>query len=94
MPLGIWFSGPQLFQFHKGTIRTSGRVMMLHFVMYFNSIKVRLEPHFTIIIKDRILFQFHKGTIRTSIFVNQNNYYVSFQFHKGTIRTLFWFSRF
>ena len=35
-------------------------------VLYFNSIKVRLELFiFSILIHFKIIFQFHKGTIRT-----------------------------
>ena len=34
----------RLFQFHKGTIRTYGRVAGRVRILHFNSIKVRLEP--------------------------------------------------
>ena len=33
----------QLFQFHKGTIRTNQNTMIISLILYFNSIKVRLE---------------------------------------------------
>ena len=33
-----------VFQFHKGTIRTPAPLMFLNVIIYFNSIKVRLEP--------------------------------------------------
>ena len=53
------------FQFHKGTIRTTGRSSSGTLNGYFNSIKVRLEQKR----KDKAAvtkqFQFHKGTIRT-----------------------------
>ena len=34
----------QAFQFHKGTIRTREKSMLVLIQLYFNSIKVRLEP--------------------------------------------------
>ena len=51
----------------------------MHLLLYFNSIKVRLErssqdwtyPHFP-------LFQFHKGTIRTINFSVSNNKLANF----------------
>ena len=55
-----------VFQFHKGTIRTDFSVAICLVILYFNSIKVRLElvafPLYTV----EIAFQFHKGTIRTA----------------------------
>ena len=57
----------RLFQFHKGTIRTSdGRQREMEDFYNFNSIKVRLELYDG----ERVFygvngFQFHKGTIRT-----------------------------
>ena len=32
-----------IFQFHKGTIRTSYKCMLANLLLYFNSIKVQLE---------------------------------------------------
>ena len=55
----------RIFQFHKGTIRTLLPCRLMIIVVYFNSIKVRLEqqiPKATTLI---VGFQFHKGTIRT-----------------------------
>ena len=54
-----------LFQFHKGTIRTI--VVFRYWIMliYFNSIKVRLELFGVWQEIGRLSFQFHKGTIRT-----------------------------
>ena len=60
-------------------------------LLYFNSIKVRLEryedaginPYFA-------LFQFHKGTIRTTYDDDHLPLFSLFQFHKGTIRTKIW----
>ena len=55
-----------LFQFHKGTIRTSGSsVFVIQNVRNFNSIKVQLEHAITLKTGKADLFQFHKGTIRT-----------------------------
>ena len=55
--------------------------------MYFNSIKVQLEPE--ILEKNgwKDEFQFHKGTIRTQSSHGACKIHFSFQFHKGTIRT-------
>ena len=55
------------FQFHKGAIRTSVKVLTDITEANFNSIKVRLE-----LIRDSFsagstAFQFHKGAIRTSL---------------------------
>ena len=33
-----------IFQFHKGAIRTTDKAKNFHPLVYFNSIKVRLEP--------------------------------------------------
>ena len=55
----------QIFQFHKGTIRTLGYEPSWNEVAYFNSIKVRLERCARSLQKCAVLFQFHKGTIRT-----------------------------
>ena len=53
------------FQFHKGTIRTVCKTTAPPSLLYFNSIKVRLE--LVKLLKHYLsrLFQFHKGTIRT-----------------------------
>ena len=56
----------QVFQFHKGTIKTLATILPYWALRYFNSIKVRLKrivPFFT----KRLInvFQFHKGTIKT-----------------------------
>ena len=55
-----------LFQFHKGTIRTTNWRIVASVYADFNSIKVQLELEFLIIQIRLIPFQFHKGTIRTS----------------------------
>ena len=76
------------FQFHKGTIRTS---MLLHsdfYLLYFNSIKVRLELNIISRKKSSRKFQFHKGTIRTISLFCLFPWWLPFQFHKGTIRTV------
>ena len=63
----------------------------------FNSIKVRLEPLFSLGRDTLTEFQFHKGTIRTYQFPQKMSTDCLFQFHKGTIRTediyLFYFVR-
>ena len=53
----------------------------------FNSIKVRLEPLFSLGRDTLTEFQFHKGTIRTYQFPQKMSTDCLFQFHKGTIRT-------
>ena len=54
------------FQFHKGAIRTLCLMLMLFYVKYFNSIKVRLEHSYPRPCTPLYyLFQFHKGAIRT-----------------------------
>ena len=81
------FEGTPVFQFHKGAIRTL-LIMPLRELLYFNSIKVRLELYFIDEVVDSYAkFQFHKGAIRTKdtsgcILVGKR-----FQFHKGAIRT-------
>ena len=65
------FSGSPLldiFQFHKGTIRTQKSPAKEKAQIYFNSIKVRLEQaNIGAVILSRQAFQFHKGTIRTRL---------------------------
>ena len=53
------------FQFHKGTIKPFLQILLLKTLLYFNSIKVRLNLLKTSL--PRVLlfpFQFHKGTIK------------------------------
>ena len=67
-----------LFQFHKGTIRTLPKCSRLTIVVYFNSIKVRLErsgDSDEYIVRE---FQFHKGTIRTSLQMSFSLEYMNF----------------
>ena len=54
-----------LFQFHKGTIRTTENDKEQKNFSHFNSIKVRLEHINDIYSTADTTFQFHKGTIRT-----------------------------
>ena len=75
------------FQFHKGTIRTSNREHSLIQHIYFNSIKVQLEPVCAHRWAVPGAFQFHKGTIRTYGIYVEGKLEKIFQFHKGTIRT-------
>ena len=54
------------FQFHKGAIRTLATSISFRVsIIYFNSIKVRLEQARIFEACGVLLFQFHKGAIRT-----------------------------
>ena len=55
------------FQFHKGAIRTVQNQQRNKTLIYFNSIKVRLERINPAFAYGNIAFQFHKGAIRTMI---------------------------
>ena len=58
----------QIFQFHKGTIKTHPLTLSVYLSTYFNSIKVRLKHILKVIISThKPIFQFHKGTIKTQI---------------------------
>ena len=61
------------FQFHKGAIRTTSVVIPVQLEMYFNSIKVRLEPSGEAKTGYPGEFQFHKGAIRTLIRENSSS---------------------
>ena len=54
-----------IFQFHKGAIRTVIKANIKSICIYFNSIKVRLEPLKRQEPLPVAVFQFHKGAIRT-----------------------------
>ena len=54
-----------IFQFHKGTIRTTILTTLTSSTQNFNSIKVRLELGALLHRLYDSTFQFHKGTIRT-----------------------------
>ena len=56
-----------LFQFHKGAIRTFDALPLFPSLLYFNSIKVRLELSESQGKKRVPEFQFHKGAIRTKM---------------------------
>ena len=78
----------QVFQFHKGTIKTkNGSLVGIGRIIDFNSIKVRLKLG----ANDEALklygFQFHKGTIKTLLVLLPLLFFLKFQFHKGTIKT-------
>ena len=79
----------QIFQFHKGTIKTfvSTSTNCCRYE-YFNSIKVRLKPQYRFEVNAPQLFQFHKGTIKTLPAQRSIAEMTIFQFHKGTIKTL------
>ena len=54
-----------MFQFHKGSIKTSFPVQCLDINASFNSIKVRLRPKYNTSTYFDTKFQFHKGSIKT-----------------------------
>ena len=54
-----------IFQFHKGTIKTQTRNGDKNYHPYFNSIKVRLKRLKVKRQTVKTTFQFHKGTIKT-----------------------------
>ena len=56
-----------LFQFHKGAIRTPNQLCMREGLHHFNSIKVRLEQDISLFLTFANEFQFHKGAIRTDM---------------------------
>ena len=62
-------------------------MVFLGLLVYFNSIKVRLEQTKENCSIIRSLFQFHKGAIRTRKGETRTPISVVFQFHKGAIRT-------
>ena len=55
-----------VFQFHKGTIKTSVLFPITPLLLNFNSIKVRLKLTAGTNLTVGYSFQFHKGTIKTS----------------------------
>ena len=60
----VYFNG-NVFQFHKGTIKTTRRFKIGELLTNFNSIKVQLKqatPRGAFVSHK---FQFHKGTIKT-----------------------------
>ena len=77
----------EVFQFHKGAIRTERNKHTTRSVGSFNSIKVRLEQTERQIRAFDAAFQFHKGAIRTAILSPIWEQDRVFQFHKGAIRT-------
>ena len=84
----IFIFNLNIFQFHKGTIKTLMLCLMYLLQRNFNSIKVRLKHSIARIdLVDIATFQFLKGTIKTKMTMRLNNIYVVFQFHKGTIKT-------
>ena len=68
----------QIFQFHKGTIRTVPHAVVRLHHLDFNSIKVQLERTSCRGAPPSSRFQFHKGTIRTDcLFMFAINSYIS-----------------
>ena len=79
-----------LFQFHKGTIRTNQMQQYYTDFMYFNSIEVQLELKIgcvSISICKR--FQFHKGTIRTAVASYQHEGCIHFNSIKVQLEHIF-----
>ena len=76
-----------IFQFHKGTIKTVLQFKFTKPFHHFNSIKVRLKPSTGVGAYLDIKFQFHKGTIKTIPPEIGAAAISAFQFHKGTIKT-------
>ena len=77
-----------IFQFHKGTIRTSvckGNTLFSEFQFHKGTIRTLIHLFLPITI---FWFQFHKGTIRTRSPASACRSIPLFQFHKGTIRTI------
>ena len=78
----------QIFQFHKGTIKTNNDKTWCKdahpFQFHKGTIKTCLTPYKRVL----LVFQFHKGTIKTGSSGGYAKIGSSFQFHKGTIKTL------
>ena len=78
-----------LFQFHKGAIRTPSRFFDSLSDRYFNSIKVRLEHDLHKGRDSRVLdFNSIKVRLEPRAVQNLQTNSIIFQFHKGAIRTL------
>ena len=76
------------FQFHKGAIRTYMEMFSNSYLLYFNSIKVRLEHLFSLFIA-RKAANFNSIKVRLEpIHHSVLLAVVIFQFHKGAIRTI------
>ena len=78
----------QVFQFHKGTIRTLRTSHKVIEIINFNSIKVQLERKYP----DKHIntdthFNSIKVQLEQSVSTLMSSIIGSFQFHKGTIRT-------
>ena len=76
-----------IFQFHKGTIRTTAIPLQSKKQVNFNSIKVRLER---LILLFAIFQSFNFNSIKVRLehpYSLKQNGGILFQFHKGTIRT-------
>ena len=86
--IGITLCSLIIFQFHKGAIRTCTLFGNCVQLIYFNSIKVRLEPEKPMFSPASSIFQFHKGAIRTCLNKKPPLQKNRFQFHKGAIRTI------
>ena len=75
-----------LFQFHKGAIRTNHRKPETRIHLYFNSIKVRLEQE----LENKYARDSYFNSIKVRLEPYKPVDYTdlwSFQFHKGAIRT-------
>ena len=76
-----------MFQFHKGSIKTTSAPKRKHKFVSFNSIKVRLRLHQESLSESTLRFQFHKGSIKTIPNTQHQWQNPKFQFHKGSIKT-------
>ena len=63
----------QLFQFHKGTIRTRGSINGYAPYYYFNSIKVRLELRL-LLDKNKMNMHFNSIKVRLELFSQSTEY--------------------
>ena len=78
----------ELFQFHKGTIKTKILLLLQKHIVHFNSIKVQLrQPCGTPDGRPQTHFNSIKVQLRRSILHRDNCLHPQFQFHKGTIKT-------
>ena len=77
-----------IFQFHKGTIKTSVTRHREADGINFNSIKVRLK-HYSIVPLTFEQYNFNSIKVRLKLFRTNKSVVMNngFQFHKGTIKT-------
>ena len=77
-----------MFQFHKGTIKTSELTLAGVGDGGFNSIKVRLRLN-VVVLHPLLLLHFNSIKVRLRRTKEElSNFFSIFQFHKGTIKTV------